>query len=544
MAAANAIHCRETRAIVSFFWSFTCSGRRIDRCAQNKNNQLHRNHRMSGSPVSAHAAEANGGLAIEGHSIDYIPENERHAKLSSQGPFWFLGNFHFFTISIGFVGPSLGLSALWTMLAGALGIMFGTIFMAFHGSQGPEMGLPQMIQSRAQFGYRGVILALLATMFVFVGFNVVNVSLIMNGLQHVFGIDPTIVAVAVVLIGALLSIYGHDLMHKAFKWALLATLPLYALVTIALMFGAGSEGVTPATDLGFSWIAFATLFAIGASYNISYAPYVSDYSRYLPKNTSRPKLIAAVFIGASLSGSWMIGLGAWLAQELKAVDALVALNQVGSSMIPGLGNLLVVVSVAGFLPIIALNTYSAMLTLLTGVDSVRKINPTPRARVLSISAISIILLTCVLSIKGDGIALLNTFLVLLLYFLVPWTAVNLVDYFFVRKGRYAIPHFFTPKGIYGAWQFRGIVAYLIGFAAMVPFFYIFDAAAGKEVFVGPLARMLEGVDIAWLVGLLVSGLTYYLLSRSLDLAAERRVIDAISENDIIAMAHSSAESVR
>jgi hypothetical protein len=31
-------------------------------------------------------------------------------------------------------------------------------------------------------------------------------------------------------------------------------------------------------------------------------------------------------------------------------------------MIPGLGNVLVIVSVAGFLPIIALNTYSAMLT--------------------------------------------------------------------------------------------------------------------------------------------------------------------------------------
>ena len=42
-------------------------------------------------------------LAIEHHSIDYIPEHERHAKLASQGPFWFLGNFHFFTISIGFV---------------------------------------------------------------------------------------------------------------------------------------------------------------------------------------------------------------------------------------------------------------------------------------------------------------------------------------------------------------------------------------------------------------------------------------------------------
>ncbi len=477
-------------------------------------------------------------IEVESHSIDYIPENERHARLSSQGPFWFLGNFHFFTISIGFVGPGMGLSAGWTTVAGALGIMFGTIFMAFHGSQGPEMGLPQMIQSRAQFGYRGVILALFATLFVFVGFNVVNVSLITDGLKHVFGFDPTIVAVVAIAAGALLSIYGHDLMHKAFKWALIATLPLYALVTIALIFGVGHAPAAAqvaqaaqAPHLGFSWIAFATQFAIGASYNISYAPYVSDYSRYLPKNTSRTKLIAAIFLGAALSGTWMIGLGAWLAQELKASDALVALNQVGSSMLPGLGNVIVAISVWGFLPIIALNTYSAMLTLLTGVDSIRKITPTRRARVASVVAISAVVLICVLAIKGNGIALLNTFLVLMLYFLVPWTAVNLVDYFFVRRGRYAIPHFFTPKGIYGAWQARGIVAYVVGFVAMIPFFFVYDAAAEKAVFEGYFARLLGGVDIAWLVGLIVSGGVYWLLSRSLDLAAEERVIRGIRESD-------------
>ncbi|MCG8906765.1 MULTISPECIES: purine-cytosine permease family protein [Pseudomonas] len=497
---------------------------------------------MSGSSHTAHTAEAGIGLAIEGHSIDYIPESERHARLSSQGPFWFLGNFHFFTISIGFVGPSLGLSALWTTLAGALGIMFGTLFMAFHGSQGPEMGLPQMIQSRAQFGYRGVVLALLATLFVFVGFNVVNVSLIMDGLHNVFGLEPLPVACAVIAVGALLSIYGHDLMHKAFKWALMLTLPLYSLVTVALIFGAGQAEVpaAPANPPGFHWVAFATQFAIAASYNISYAPYVSDYSRYLPKNTSRARLIAAVFLGASLSGAWMIGLGAWLAQLLQASDALVALDRVGSSLLPGLGHVLVLVSVAGFLPVIALNTYSAMLTLLTGVDSVRRISPTPRARVLSILAITAVLLACVLSIRGNGISILNTFLVLMLYFLVPWTAVNLVDYFAVRKGRYAIPHFFTPDGLYGAWQMRGILAYVVGFACMIPFFYIYDASAGKEVFVGPIARMLDGVDIAWLVGLLVSGLTYFMLSRSLDLQAERRVIDAISEADILSAARPCA----
>lgn len=495
---------------------------------------------MSAHEQTGLAAEE-AGLEIESRSIDYIPESERHAKLGSQGPFWFLGNFHFFTISIGFVGPSMGLSAGWTTLGGALGIMFGTIFMAFHGSQGPEMGLPQMIQSRAQFGYRGVALALLATLFVFVGFNVVNVSLIMDGLKNVFGLSPVLVAIVASLAGGLLAIYGHDVMHKAFKWALIATLPLYALVTLALAFGAGKgAAAAPATGLGFNWVAFITQFAIGASYNISYAPYVSDYSRYLPKNTSRVKLISAIFLGASLSGAWMIGLGAWLAQQLKASDALVALNQVGASLFPGCGSLLVVVSVAGFLPIIALNTYSAMLTLLTGVDSFRPIQPTRRARVGAVIAISAILLVCTLSIRGNGVALLNTFLVLLLYFLVPWTAVNLVDYFFVRKGRYAITHFFTPDGIYGAWQVRGIAAYLIGFAAMIPFFDIVDNESGREIFVGYFAHRMSGIDLAWLVGLIVAGATYYVLSRSLDLDAEERVIRTIRESDIVAMARRSA----
>ncbi|MCY1385048.1 hypothetical protein D9M69_733770 [compost metagenome] len=50
------------------------------------------------------------------------------------------------------------------------------------------------------------------------------------------------------------------------------------------------------------------------------------------------------------------------------------------------------------------------------------------------------------------------------------------------------------------------------------------------------------MDIAWLVGLLVSGLTYYILSRSLDLESERRVIDAITERDILAMSRHEAGS--
>ena len=75
-------------------------------------------------------------MSIEHKSIDHIAEHERHGKVIDQVPFWFLGNFHFFTIAIGFVGPSMGLSFGLTSLAGALGILFGTLFVAFHASQG------------------------------------------------------------------------------------------------------------------------------------------------------------------------------------------------------------------------------------------------------------------------------------------------------------------------------------------------------------------------------------------------------------------------
>lgn len=470
---------------------------------------------------------------IEGRSIDFVPEQERTDKLSSQGPFWFVGNFTFFTMTIGFVGPSVGLDALWTTLAGTLGIMFGTLFMAFHGSQGPHLGLPQMIQSRAQFGYRGVVLVLLATLFVFAGFNIVNLVLMMQGLKTLFSWNPFQVALAVTVPATILAILGHDWMHKTFKWSLFLSLPLYGLVTLAVLMGwvhdaPAVEGAAKAAPLGFNWTGFVAQFAAAASYNIAYAPYVSDYSRYLPKNTSSGKLIAAVFMGASLSGAWMISVGGWLASHLRATDVLVALNMVGANFSPHLGTAVVAITILAFLPVIAMNIYSAKLTAITSVDSFRKIEPTAKARIVAIIFVVLLQLGVAMSIynSSSGLSVLNIYLVVMLYFLVPWTAVNLTDYFFVRRGRYAIPHFFQPHGnIYGRWGARGLLSYLAGFLAMVPFFCIFDG--GREVFVGPIARAMGSVDLAWLVGLIASSIVYYVSCRSLNLHHEEAVISHI-----------------
>lgn len=473
----------------------------------------------------ASRVEDQGGLGrrIERRSIDYVPEDERHGKVWHQGPFWFLGNFQFFTITIGFIGPGLGLSLGWTILAGTLGILFGTLFMAFHAIQGAQLGLPQMVQSRAQFGYRGVLLALVATFFTFVAFNVVDSVLISAGLNGLFGWNGTVVIVVIAAIAALFAIYGHDYLHTLFRVLFYISLPLYVILTAAVLFGAaGGSGASPG---GFTLVAFMAQFTASASYNITYAPYVSDYSRYLPRYTRPRAIIAAVFFGASGSAVWLIALGAWLATRLDATDALVSLRDAGDTVFGGLGVVLALSSVAALVATMGINAYGAMLTTVTAVDAFRKVEPTRRLRVITIVALAVLWVAISLSISAGAVDVLFAALIMMLYLLSPWTAVNLVDYFFVRHGRYAITELFVADGLYGTWAWRGITAFLLGFVASVPFWVL------PGIWTAPVGNVLQGIDVAWLVGLVVAGVSYFFMSRSLDVGAEGREVRA-SEQEL------------
>ena len=470
------------------------------------------------------AAPAGGAPAprgIERRSIDWVPEDERHGRLWHQAPLWFLGNFQYFSIPIGFIGPGLGLSLGWTVLAGALGIVMGTLFMAFHASQGPALGLPQMIQSRAQFGYRGVVVPLFATLFTYVAFNVADQVLMSEGLDAAFGWNPDVVAVAVALLAAALAIYGHDWVHRIFRTLLVFSLPLMVLLTLGVLFGL-ADGRAPKDPLGFSLAAFMAQFSAAAAYNITYAPYVSDYSRYLPRGTRPRAIIASVFCGAAGAAIWLIALGAFLAIRLGATDGLLGIKTAGDNIVAPLGSLAAFFLAAGLAATMGMNAYGGMLTVLTGVDSVRSIKPTRAARVVTILGLTVLWFVVGKSISTDAVGTVFSALTLMLYLLVPWTATNLIDYFFVRRGHYAIADLFTPRGIYGAWSWRGLVAYAVGFAAEIPFMVVPDI--GGHQFTGPIAKQISEVDLAWLVGLVVSGGVYLALARSLDVRGEERAV--------------------
>src|SRR5437588_10567605 len=263
----------------------------------------------STEPTAAEEHERGLLGQIEVHSIDWIPDTERHGTVWQQAMLWFLGNFQYFTIPIGFVGPALGLSLGWSILAGVLGVAFGTLFMAFHATQGPVFGLPQMIQTRAQLGYRGVVVALFAVLFTYMAFNVADQVLLASGLNGAFGWNPTLVAIVTAILAAALAIFGYDWVHRVFRFLLVVSFPCYAIISVAILIG-HAGGTAPAKPGTFLFTAFMAQFSVAAAYNITYAPYVSDYSRYMPRRTRPRSIIAAVLFGASRSAIWLIALGA------------------------------------------------------------------------------------------------------------------------------------------------------------------------------------------------------------------------------------------
>jgi purine-cytosine permease-like protein len=474
---------------------------------------------------TAVAAPENGLVSqIEVHSIDWIPDTERHGKTWQQSMLWFLGNFQYFTIPIGFVGPSLGLSLGWSILGGVLGIAAGTLFMAFHATQGPVFGLPQMIQTRAQLGYRGVIVALFAVLFTYMAFNVADQVLLASGLHGAFGWSAGAVAAITAVLAALLAIFGYDWVHRVFRLLLVISLPCYAIITVAIFVG-HAGGHAPHHPGGFLFAAFMAQFSVAAAYNITYAPYVSDYSRYMPRTTSPRGIIASVFFGASGSAVWLIALGAWLATRLGATDGLVGLQVVGDKVAAPLGSITAVLSATALLATMGMNAYGAMLTVLTGIDSFKKVTTSRAWRIVVIVALAIIWYAIGAGISTNAVSTVLDSLTLMLYLLVPWTALNLVDFFFVRHGHYAITDIFRPDGVYGAWGWRGLTAYLVGFAAEIPFMVLPPIAGLSYTGYFP-SHVTNGVDYSWLIGLAVSGLVYLLLSRSLDVRAEQSAIDA------------------
>ncbi|WP_405636004.1 cytosine permease [Streptomyces sp. NBC_00056] len=418
--------------------------------------------------------------AVEQHTIDHVPENERHGRVRDLFTMWFGTNIAPLPLVTGAMGVQVFHQSFWSSVAAILvGQLVGAVFMALHSAQGPQLGVPQMIQSRAQFGSVGALLIVVVAAAMYIGFFASNIILAGKSLH---GLAPAVPVDAGIVLGAvgsaLICWVGYRLIHtlnKIATWVLGAGI----LVGLAMVVARGlPDGFFSAGSFTFAgWLATVSLSAL---WQLAFAPYVSDYSRYLPRTVRTASTFWATYWGSCLGSTLPFLAGTVIGLASPGTDDTVAGFD---SAAGGFGPVVLLLFLFSVINHNALNLYGAVLSLITVSSFV------------------------------------NLVLVLLVV-LVPWTAINLIDFYLVHHGRYALGDLFAPDGgRYGRFNPVALTSYAIGIAVQLPF-------VATSLDTGPLVAPLGGADLSWLVGLVVTAPVYYVWARRVAMRGGTAVTEA------------------
>jgi len=443
---------------------------------------------------------------IEQHTIYQIPLDQRHGKARQLFTLWFGANLNVLTVVTGALATTIfHQSFLSGVLAILVGNLIGTVFMALHAAQGPRLGVPQMVQSRGQFGAKGAGFVVALVAFMYVGYA--GTAFVTGG-QSLHYILPTLNEQAAILaIGAISlagAIYGHDLIHFTTRMMTFISGSALLLCYLWLLF------ITPIpghflTQGSFSAVGFFKMVSMGALWQLGYAPYVSDYSRYLPPDSGPRQAFWACYWGTALGGVLPMILGAMIGPAVVDGNVIIAIAEL-TGRVSWLITLLLApgVAVAG-----AICLYGGALAMITlGHTLAPGWRITHRARIAIASGIFITALLISIEGASDFLSLYSEFNELLLYLLIPWTAVNLIDYYLIRYGDYHVPSFFAADGgVYGQYNVTAVAAYLVGIVVQIPFI-------AADFYTGPMARAMGGVDLSWAAGIAVVSPLYYFAMRA------------------------------
>jgi nucleobase:cation symporter-1, NCS1 family len=450
-------------------------------------------------------------LILERHGIDYIPPSERHGKPHTLFTFWAASNVQILAISVGVLAIVFGLSLPWAIFAIIVGNAAGGLYMALHSVQGPRLGLPQMMQSRAQFGMYGTALPNIIVVLMYIGYF--TSSAILGGqavatLFHVTTLEGIIIVNVFVL---LVTWFGYDMFHAYNRWVTILSTGIFVAMLIKLLTVLPKHLPAGSNTAGNILLAISVFVA----WQVTWAPYVSDYSRYMPESTPAWKTFSYTYIGSVAGASLVMIIGA-----IAAVVASAAVTSNAPSYLAGL-----LAAKWLFLIIIILgvgsgnfgNLYGPYLTFMAIISPSGKLasKSTGRtARLIATTVVAIIGTVIAWRASSNFMTDLSNFLVFTLYLLVPWTAINLTDFYLIQHGRYDIPELFKANGKYGEVNWFALVVY--GLTVLVEWPFMNNAWI-----VGAAAKALGGADIAWIVGFVFASVVYYIGARYRTSAAAR-----------------------
>jgi purine-cytosine permease-like protein len=337
-----------------------------------------------------------------------------------------------------------------------------------------------------------------------VGYEVLDLVLMVLAVSALLGMAgvhtgrPLEVALIAVLavIQSLLPLIGHAAITRALH-ALAAPFAVVFVMLAWLTAGRLHLHATPPAG----WAAFLGGIALACSGGgLGWTANAPDYSRYLPAATSRAKIVLAVTAGGGVPQALLMLLGVGVAFVAPGA----------SDPVDGLRG-----HYPGWFLVIFLLLLIVQMATLNGVDlyssgvTLQAIGlRVSRWQAVALDGIICAVITIAVVFSGSFDSFLSDFLLFMIVWFAPWTAILITDYF-LRRGRYDVASLDSvPGGRYvrrGGVHLPGVLAQAAGMAASA-------AWISTSVFTGPLSRAGNGIDLSVPAGLVTGAVVYWALS--------------------------------
>ncbi|MGI0078944.1 MAG: purine-cytosine permease family protein [Nitrososphaerales archaeon] len=437
---------------------------------------------------------------IERFGIDHIPEDKRHGSPGRIFTIWFAANLTIADYVIGVLCIQIfGLTLYQTVPVLIVGNVLGGLLVGLSAAMGPTLGFPQLFSSRNSFGRKGNYVPGGLNWVSTVGWFTVNTILGAEALQVILPSFSFYLA-AVILVAAqvLIGIYGHDFIHLFEKWmsVVLGLIWLGVFIiaiphlteAVSYVPPGGSASTPLLSDLGIA-------LAVSFSYIMSWSPYASDYSRYLPFASSKRKITLFALAGGAIASFAIEVVGAIV--EASTQSSSTQYFSVLNTFAGSLGMIALIGIILGAIAANALNIYTNSLSALV-LDIKTK-------RWVTVIVGGVVGLALALAGGANFAQNFQNFLLILDYWITPWLAIILVDFFILKRA--TVESLKQVKG----WDFGTLGIYGLAILISVPFM---SPALPLGPIVGAIANpYLGGADFSYYISFVIAGVLYYAYRR-------------------------------
>jgi NCS1 family nucleobase:cation symporter-1 len=428
-----------------------------------------------------------GDLAVETHGIAPIGEDQRYGKPARLFTVWFAPQVNMTGVFTGTLAITLGLGVWLGLVAMVLGTLLGSLVVGYLSTWGPRTGAGQLPNSRMAFGGGVILPASLQWLS----------SIAWDGLVGLFGADalavllgmPFWIAVLIVLaVQGTVGVFGYEVIHRL--QAVLTVVLFITFVVFTVKLVGGHEIVASADTHGADLVgAFVLEVTVALSLAISWASYASDFSRYLPANSSRGAVFGFTFAGLVTALVFVQSIGLAAAPVLSEQTSRGVQSVMGGGVLGGLALVVIALAAVGSA---AMNDYSGSLALQTVGIRVRR----------PVSALVVTVLAFVLILwlhSGNMSSRFQDVLLLVSYWIPGLVAVTAVDWLIRTRGRPTINP--AEERTERSDATAALISFITAYGAAVPFM-------NTSLLEGPVARACHGADTAYFVAFVVAGALY------------------------------------